>query len=297
MMVMHTCHGDTSQSDSDSPGTTTRIDANSAITDRPTLRRRVSRFSSGAPHDHHGQSDFFGIEPEEIDDDLDGFVAAVTTIEPSQCERATDYAVIETVGCQLPIDRCTLATHDSLAPYSGLYPMARQVRAVLIEESNGRDDTALHDYLRANPSLHRGLGFETLPDQSTFWRVWNERFSAELRDTVQECADSIVTAARACGISLPERVTIGEVDETQSADCPEHQLLVEKTDEMWQQAEPFVADTFAPKRGSNRQIHENVFWVFFDCSPASKFVSIRASVSFWQPVITWLTTVSGSRFI
>jgi hypothetical protein len=30
-----------------------------------------------------------------------------------------------------------------------------------------------HEYLHTNPSLRRGFGFETLPAQSTFWRVWH----------------------------------------------------------------------------------------------------------------------------
>lgn len=135
--------------------------------------------------------------PIERDDTLGGFVTDVTLIAQSQCERATDYADIETLVCRLPIDHLTFAAHDALAPYSGPYPMAILVRAFLIEEINGWDDTALHDYLRANPSLQQELGFETLPNQSTFWRVWNHRFSAELRDTVQECAATIVRAARA----------------------------------------------------------------------------------------------------
>lgn len=52
--------------------------------------------------------------------------------------------------------------------------------------------------LRQNP------GFKTLPNQSTFWRAWNERFSEKLRDAVQECADVIVMAARACKVPLPD---------------------------------------------------------------------------------------------
>nr|WP_323174412.1 hypothetical protein [Natrialba sp. PRR66] len=81
--------------------------------------------------------------------------------------------------------------------------MALHVRACLLKEINGWDETALHDHLRAHSSLRQHLGFEALPNQSTLWRAWNERFSAELRDVVQECADSIVRAARACEVPLP----------------------------------------------------------------------------------------------
>jgi putative transposase len=68
--------------------------------------------------------------------------------------------------------------------------MAVHVRAGLLKEFNGWDETALHDHLRAHPSLQQNPGFETLPNQSTFWRAWNERFSEELRDALQECADA-----------------------------------------------------------------------------------------------------------
>jgi putative transposase len=178
----------------------------------------------------------------------------------SQCERATDYADIETLVSRLPIDHCTFAAHDSLAPYSGPYPMALLVRAFLIKEINGWDETALHDHLRANPSLRRRLGFETLPNQSTFWWAWNHRFSEALRDAVQACAEAIVKAARACDVSLPERVSTSETNEPDTADCPERQLLAQKTDEVWQQAKPFVCDAFALDRGQNWEIHENAFW-------------------------------------
>jgi putative transposase len=138
--------------------------------------------------------------------------------------------------------------------------MAILVRAFFIEKLNGWDETALHDYLHANPSLRRELGFETLPSQSTFWRAWNHRFSEVLCDAVQESVDTIVRAARACDVSLPDRIETDEADDPQADDCPEHLLIAEKTDEVWQQAKPFVCDAFALDRGPNWQIHENAFW-------------------------------------
>ena len=171
-----------------------------------------------------------------------------------------DYADIETLVCQLPVEHLTFAAHDSSAPYSGPYPMALLIQAFIVEKVNDWDETALHDYLQANPSLRRSLGFETLPNQSTFWRAWNHRFSEELRDAVQKCADNIVTAARTCDVSLPERVTIGEADEPESDNLPKHQLVAKKTDEVWQLDKPFVCDAFALDRGRNWQIHANAFW-------------------------------------
>jgi putative transposase len=138
--------------------------------------------------------------------------------------------------------------------------MSILVRAFFIEEINGWDDTALHDHLYANPALRQELGFETLPNQSTFWRAWNHRFSDELCAVVQACADAIVSAARTCSVSLPERVVDSKADESEADDRPEHQLIAEKTDEVWQQAKPFVCNAFALTRGPNWQIHQNAFW-------------------------------------
>ncbi|MGN8215884.1 transposase [Halococcus salifodinae] len=210
--------------------------------------------------DRHEQAHFFQSKLDRGGEALDGFVADVTTIAQSQCEHCEGYADIETLVCRLPIDRLTFASHDDHAPYSGPYPMALLVRAFIIEKINGWDETALHDHLRANPSLCRDLGFESLPNQSTFWRAWNERFSEDLRDAVQKCADSIVTAARANEVSFPERVNTSETAETKTNKPSKHQLVAQKTDEVWQQAKPFVTDAFALDRGPNWQIHENAFF-------------------------------------
>jgi putative transposase len=209
---------------------------------------------------YNDRSRFFEDESDGSGDGLDGFVADVTTIAQSQCERCESYADIETLVYHLPIDHLTFAAHDSLAPYSGPYPMALLVRACLLMEINGWDETALHDHLRAHPSLSQNLGFETLPNQSTFWRAWNERFSEKLHDAVQECADAIVRAARACGVPLPDQIKTEETDESEDDNIPERQLVAEKTDEVWQQAKPFVTDAFALDRGPNWEIHENAFW-------------------------------------
>jgi putative transposase len=244
--------------ESDSADTDPRIDAkSSATTPLNDTAEMVAAALVADTTGHHGRSRFFDDESDGSGDVLDGFVADVTTIVQSQGERWESHADIETLICHLPIDHLTFAAHDSLAPYSGPYRIPILVRACLLKEINGWDETALYDHLRAHPSLRRSLGFETLPNQSTFWRAWNERFSAELRDAVQECADRIITVARVCDVPLPDRIT---PHEPEADDLPKHQHVAEKTDEVWQQAKPFVTDAFALDRGSNWQIHENAFW-------------------------------------
>jgi putative transposase len=193
--------------ESDSADTDPRIDAKSpATTPLNDTAEMVAAALVADATGYHGQTRFFEDELDGTGDAFDGFVADVTTIAQSQCGRWESYADIETLICHLPLDHLTFAAHDASAPYAGPYPMAIHVRAALLTEINGWDETALYDYLRAHPSLRRNLGFETLPNQSTFWRAWNERFSEELRDAVQECADAIVRAARACEVPLPDRI-------------------------------------------------------------------------------------------
>jgi putative transposase len=149
-----------SPSDADSPDTTARIDAKPLAANRlnDTAEMVAAALVADAT-DYHGQTRFFEDELDGTDDALDGFVADVSTIVQSQCERATDYGDIEMLVSRLPIDHCTFAAHDSLVPYSGPYPMALLVRAFIIEEINGWDETALHDHLRTKPSFRRRLGF------------------------------------------------------------------------------------------------------------------------------------------
>jgi putative transposase len=247
--------------ESDSADTDPRIDAKSpATTSLNDTAEMVAAALVADATGHHGQSRFFEDESDGSGDVLDGFVADVTTIAQSQCERWESYVDIGMLICHLPIDHLTFAAHDASAPYAGPYSMAVHVRAGLLTAINGWDETALYDHLRAHPSLQQHLGFESLPNQSTFWRAWNERFSEELRDAVQECADAIVMAARACEVPLPDRIGTVGADESDANDLPEHQLVAQKTDEVWQQAKPFVTDAFALDRGPNWQIHENAFW-------------------------------------
>jgi putative transposase len=222
-----------SPSDSDSADTNTRIDSNSSAANRSsdTANAAIPALSDSAIG-HTGRSRFFDSEFDGAGVALDGFVADVTTIAQSQCEHATDYADIGSLVCDLLIGHCTFAAHDLSTSYSGPYPMAIQVRACLLTELNGWDDTALHDYLYAHPSLRQDLGFETLPNQSTFWRAWHHRFSEALCDAVRTCANSILTAAHRCDVALPDRITPNDSDDPGTDDCPNHQLVAETTDDV-----------------------------------------------------------------
>lgn len=120
--------------------------------------------------------------------------------------------------------------------------MAKMVQAFLLEEINGWDDTALHDYLQAHPSLvglasrrfrtnRRSVGCGTLQ------RGTARRRTGLCRRDREDCA--------CLRCLLPDRIDTGEADKSQADNCPEHQLIAETTDEVWQQAKPFVTDAFA----------------------------------------------------
>lgn len=102
-----------------------------------TIRRFRSDKSDGFIDSTPEQSRCFAVESEGTSEDLDGFISGIMTIAQSQCEYCEVYADIEALVCRLPIDHFTFAAHDSLAPYSGPYPMALLVRSFIIEEING----------------------------------------------------------------------------------------------------------------------------------------------------------------
>jgi hypothetical protein len=114
----------------------TRIDTQPPAADRSTRTTRTVP-PSLADTSSARQPGFFDGESDGVGNELDRFVTDVTTIAQSQCEHATDYADVETLVCDLPIDHLTFAAHDSLAPYSGPCPRVLLVRACLLKESTG----------------------------------------------------------------------------------------------------------------------------------------------------------------
>ncbi|WP_394349680.1 transposase [Natrinema versiforme] len=57
--------------------------------------------------------------------------------------------------------------------------MVSLFRVFMLKDCYGWDhETALVEYLNRYPVLCDQLGLETVPDQSTLWRSWNKRFTA-----------------------------------------------------------------------------------------------------------------------
>ncbi|WP_157969414.1 transposase [Haloplanus rubicundus] len=122
---------------------------------------------------------------------LGGLEQDVRTLAGVWFEHDAHTSVDEFV-CQLPLAYVGFAPHDR---YTGAtrYGMAQLLRVFLVKELHGWDyETALIEYLKRRPSLRRNLGFETVPDQSTLWRSWHHRFTADLRETVDKAARLIL---------------------------------------------------------------------------------------------------------
>lgn len=55
-------------------------------------------------------------------------------------------------------------------------------------------------------ALCRRFGLETIPDQSTLWRSWHYRFTADLRETVEKAARTILIRANRADVSVPREL-------------------------------------------------------------------------------------------
>ncbi|MFC7157251.1 transposase [Halomarina halobia] len=127
--------------------------------------------------------------------------------------------------CSVPLAYFRFGVHDRYAG-STRYEMDTLFRVFVLKESHGwSHETALIEYLNRHPSLCDQLGLETIPDQSTLWRSWNKRFTADLRETIETAARTILIKAQNAGIAVPRE--------------PERNL---------------------PPRGEGCEIHENAYW-------------------------------------
>jgi hypothetical protein len=74
--------------------------------------------------------------------------------------------------------------------------MRTLVRSFLLKEVHGWDhESALVAYLERCPNVRQQLGFKTVPDQSTLWRTWHQRFPTILQETIQKGARAILIKA------------------------------------------------------------------------------------------------------
>uniref|UniRef100_UPI0009B5C4B1 transposase n=1 Tax=Halococcus morrhuae TaxID=2250 RepID=UPI0009B5C4B1 len=82
--------------------------------------------------------------------------------------------------------------------------MEQLVRTFLLKELHSWEhESALVEYLHQHPRLCGYLNFESVPDQSTLWRTWHQRFTPDLRETIETAARSILIQADRTDVSVP----------------------------------------------------------------------------------------------
>ncbi|CQH64751.1 ISH7-type transposase HhuIRS5 (plasmid) [Halobacterium hubeiense] len=169
---------------------------------------------------------------------------------------------IEEFVCHWPLAYVEFDAHDCYTGHTR-YEMEQLFRAFLIKALQGwAHETALVTHLENHPDLRQRLDFQTVPDQSTLWRSWNKRFSADLRETVKRTAQTILINAQNAGVAVPRdpkqklQYHDGEAVETD----PDDQTVLEDAAKISDHVSRVVFPAFSLNRGEGCEIHENAYW-------------------------------------
>jgi len=136
-------------------------------------------------------------------------------------------------------------------------------RIFILKEFHGwSHETALVRYLIHRPELCEQLGFETVPDQSTLWRSWHERFTADLRETVETAARTILIKAQNSGVGVPREPErkLQYQDEGAGEGDPDDQTVLKQAEAISDHISRIVFRAFSLDRGEGCEIHENAYW-------------------------------------
>nr|WP_245944521.1 transposase [Haloplanus salinus] len=169
---------------------------------------------------------------------------------------------VENFVCALPLVYFGFATHDRYVG-STRYEIDTLFRVFLLKElQRWAHETALIEYLECRPALCKQLGLESVPDQSTLWRSWHERFTAELRDTVETAARTILIKVQNADVAVPrepERHLPSHGDEEDESDLDE-QAVLDEAATVTDHVSHVVFPAFSLDRGEGCEIHENAYW-------------------------------------
>ena len=169
---------------------------------------------------------------------------------------------IEQFVCSLPLAYFRFEPHDSYAK-STRYEMDSLFRVFVLKEIYGwNHETALVEYLDSHPQLCKQLEFESVPNQSTLWRSWHERFTADLRETIETAAQTILITAQNEGVTVPrhpERKPPQRENEGRESD-PDDRAVLERAEQIIDHVSRIVFPVFSLDRGEGCEIHENAYW-------------------------------------
>ncbi|MCD2200923.1 transposase [Halobacterium sp. KA-4] len=168
---------------------------------------------------------------------------------------------VEQFVCSLPLAYFRFEAHDRYAN-TRRYKMDALFRVFVLKELYGWDnETALVEYLNCRPELCEQLDLEVVPDQSTLWRSWHNRFTAELRSTVETAARTILIKAQNAGVAVPrepERHLPSHHKEDEPH--PDDQAVLDEAAPITDHVSRVVFPAFSLDRGEGCEIHQNAFW-------------------------------------
>ncbi len=173
-----------------------------------------------------------------------------------------DHTSVEQFVCLLPLAYFKFDTHDHYARPTS-YGMETLFRVFVLKEIHGWDhETALVEYLSQRPALCEQLGLETVPDQSTLWRSWHRRFTADLQETVETAARTILIKAQNAGVAVPRgpNRTLRYHDDGSGESDPDTQAILEQAEELTDHVSRVVFPAFSLNRGEGCEIHGNAYW-------------------------------------
>ncbi len=173
-----------------------------------------------------------------------------------------DHEAVEPFVHAVPLAYVQFDAHDRYAG-STSYEMETLFRLFLLKECHGWDhETALVEYLTKHPDLCEQIGLNSVPDQSTLWRSWHQRFTTELQDTVETAARTILIKAQNAGVTVPrepERQSRRHGDEHTDSD-PDDQTILKQAQTVTERVSDVAFPAFSLDRGEGCEIHENAYW-------------------------------------
>jgi IS4 transposase len=188
-------------------------------------------------------------------------LAADVRVAATPWFRHDDHESITEFVCSLPLAYVEFDAHDR---YGGptRYEMATLFRVFILKALHGwAHETTLVEYLDQRPALCEQLGFETIPDQSTLWRSWHDRFTAELRETVETAARTILIAAQDAGVAVPrEPERLAFPNDADNESPPSDRAILEQAEAVTDHVSEIVYPAFSLPRGEGCAIHEHAFW-------------------------------------
>jgi hypothetical protein len=123
-------------------------------------------------------------------------------------------------------------------------------------------ETSLVEYLTQHPDFREQLGLKTIPDQSTLWRSWHQRFTPDLRDTVVTAARTILTKAQNAGVAVPRQPDqrLPSRGDEEEGSALGDQAVLDEAAPITDHVSRVVFPAFSLERGDGCEIHENAYW-------------------------------------